>query len=65
MKYPILQVAYLQSTTEAMPSKRWFLVETNWTVDGPRTRICDGRYETEEEAKVALSKREGADFNAQ
>jgi hypothetical protein len=38
--------------------RRWFLCEVTFTTDGPRTRVCDGRYESREEAEAAYRERE-------
>lgn len=35
----------------------FFITETVLTTDGPRTRICDGRYKTYEEADAELKKK--------
>lgn len=59
MNYPIFQLAWLESAPrDAQLSNRWFIVETYWTSDGPRTRVCDGGYLTEDEAKESKRKRE-------
>lgn len=36
---------------------RYRLIETNMTSDGPRSRLCDGRYETLAEAQAGAVKR--------
>lgn len=33
---------------------KYRIVETNFTIDGPRTRICDGQYKTLEDAQNAV-----------
>jgi len=38
-------------------SKPWFVCETTWTLDGPRTRTCDGRWKTAEQAREAMAER--------
>lgn len=54
----ILQVAELVAKPEwdKRPG-RWFLTETVFTSDGPRTRICDGRWLTQEEAEAERDRR--------
>ena len=37
---------------------RWFLCEITFTTDGPRTRVCDGRYASREAAQAAYDERE-------
>jgi hypothetical protein len=49
-----LEVAQLVSIWSSKP---FFLVETNITSDGPRTRVCDGRWATQDEAHGELIKR--------
>lgn len=49
----IFQVACLI----AAPDERemhtpWVVIETYWTSDGPRTRFCNGRWNTQEEAEA-------------
>jgi hypothetical protein len=51
---PVIQIAEMISPYSAKP---FFLVETNITSDGPRSRVCDGRWATQEEAHVELGKR--------
>lgn len=58
MTWPAFHTAYLESSPENLQSKRWFIIETYWTSDGPRTRVCDGRYETLLEAEEARLKRQ-------
>jgi hypothetical protein len=53
MKYAI-QIAEMVSPYSAKP---FFLVETNDTSDGPRSRVCDGRWATQDEAHGELIKR--------
>jgi hypothetical protein len=35
----------------------WLLLELTFTTDGPRTRVCDGRYASREEAEAARTTR--------
>lgn len=37
--------------------KPFFILETNLTIDGPRTRVCNGRWATQEEAEAALKEK--------
>lgn len=39
-------------------SRPWRIIETTWTSDGPRTRVCDGAYADEVEATSALRTKE-------
>lgn len=56
MQKSLLQIAELVAGPPGEDiSKPWFIVETFMSIDGPRTRICDGRWETEEQARLALS----------
>jgi hypothetical protein len=57
----ILQVAVLVDGPEddsAMNKLPWFLLETTFTTDGLRTRICNGRWGSREEALAELKRRE-------
>lgn len=36
----------------------WFMVETYYTSDGPRTRICNGRWATLQQAQTALAEKQ-------
>lgn len=42
----VLQVAELVASDEHshLRNDRFFIVETSFTIDGPRTRICEGRW---------------------
>lgn len=53
---PIFQIAKCVAgpNTDDWQSRPWFITETNFTSDGPRTRICEGRWATEQEARDAL-----------
>ena len=55
---PIFQIAKLVSGLSVHMRRPWFIMETRLTSDGPRTRICDGRWETEEEAQTLLAQKE-------
>jgi hypothetical protein len=35
----------------------FFIMETYLTLDGPRTRICSGRWDTQEQADAALKEK--------
>lgn len=48
---PIFNIAEQVSPPTRRP---FFIVETNFTSDGPRSRICSGRWATQDEAKTAL-----------
>lgn len=55
---PIYQIAMLVKAPDGADiSKPYFVAETTWTLDGPRTRICDGRWATDEQARDALKER--------
>lgn len=58
MKFSFYQIAELvagSDVQQVLADKRpWFVFETYWASDGPRTRICEGRYATREEAQQAL-----------
>lgn len=58
--WPMYQLAEVvsMSHTETLPSKPWFIVETYLTSDGPRTRICDGKWATRAEAEDVLFAKE-------
>lgn len=38
-------------------SKPYFVCETTWTLDGPRTRTCDGRWASAQQARDAMKER--------
>ncbi len=40
---------------ETEPSRPYKILETYMTIDGPRTRCCDGLWHTEREAREALA----------
>lgn len=51
MMFPYYQIAQIVAGENCLEAKKpWFVIETNLTSDGPRTRICDGRWGTKEEA---------------
>lgn len=56
MKFPIYQIAKI--TIPETP-KPWLILETNLTIDGPRTRIINGRFSTQEAAIIAVQEKEG------
>lgn len=39
-------------------TKPWFIIETNYTSDGPRTRMCGGRWATRVAAQAELEQKE-------
>lgn len=52
---PLFQLAQLVAGPPGADlSRPWFICETVLTSDGPRTRICNGRWKTREEAHAAL-----------
>lgn len=57
--WPLLQLAQL---TDGPPSEasrgKWFIVETYLSTNGPRTRLCDGRFNTRAEAQAELDDKE-------
>jgi len=55
-RFPIFRVAELVSGPEPI-GKRFFVVETTLTSDGPRDRICDGRWDTEQQAQDECARR--------
>jgi hypothetical protein len=56
--FPYYQIAQLVSgPTGREASHPWFMMETNLTSDGPRTRLCDGRWKTKEEALADMERR--------
>lgn len=60
-KFPIYTIAYAVSCPDKMISltRPFFIVETYLTLDGPRTRICKGRWNTLVEAEAALKEKMG------
>lgn len=54
---PYFWLAELVGTTGST-TKRFFILETTVTSDGPRTRVCDGRWGTQDEAEAELKVRE-------
>lgn len=56
------QIAQLVAGPPGDPAwlRPWFICETVITSDGPRTRICNGRWRTEEQAQRALKEKEDA-----
>lgn len=62
--FPYYQVAKIVSPAdEPEQSRPYFLVETIYTSDGPRSRICSGRYTREEHAlRVAEERSKGNYF---
>lgn len=52
---PLFRVAKLISGPSGINlSQPFFIVETTFTSDGMRDRICDGRWATEESARDAI-----------
>lgn len=51
----LLHVAELKSV---LFRARFFILETTHTSDGLRTRVCDGRWETQEAAEQEVKDRE-------
>lgn len=41
-------------------SRPWFIAETTITLDGPRSRIVDGRWATREEAEKYLEDKQSS-----
>ena len=63
----IFQVGELVAGPEgwmATNPQRFFILETVFTSDGPRTRMCEGRYRTREQAEEALRAKEAASVAA-
>lgn len=54
---PILQLAKLVGGPVFKP---WLLIETYLTSEGMRTRVCSGRWGSEEEARAEMVKRQEA-----
>lgn len=57
-KFPIFQVGELVAGTPPLPTAKFFLLETDFTSDGPRTRVCSGRWNTYIEANTERERRE-------
>lgn len=57
--YPIYAVAECISCPDnnIALTKRFFIVETYLSLDGPRTRICAGRWDTLGQAEAALKEK--------
>lgn len=59
--FPIYVVAKCVSTPSGVSlDKPFFLMETYLTLDGPRTRMCDGRWHTQEAAEIVLKEKMNA-----
>jgi hypothetical protein len=56
MRKPFFQLAKLVDGTP--DRKPWFIIETHITSDGPRTRVCDGRWPNDAEAAHEMRKRQ-------
>lgn len=58
-KFPIYSVAEVISCPDPAVKlrNRFFILETYLTLDGPRTRICAGRWDTQEQAEAALKEK--------
>lgn len=55
----LFQVAFMTAGPFGRDASHpWFICETVLTSDGPRTRICNGRYKTEAEAWDVLKHKE-------
>lgn len=54
MGWPIFQVAEIVEGAEPVPNRKFFILETYMTSDGPRTRISGGRHETAAAAADAI-----------
>lgn len=52
-KFPTLQIVELVGYPK--PTRPFRLIETFWTVDGPRSRVCDGSWSTFDEAQTQLN----------
>lgn len=60
MAFPIYQIAKIVAASHsdvAAILRPFRIVETNLTIDGPRSRICDGSWATQEEAEAALKEK--------
>lgn len=57
-----MAISFFQLARQVQPetSQPWFLMETTFTSDGPRSRLCDGRWTTQEEAQTELDRRKAA-----
>lgn len=57
--FPIYVVAQCVSCPDSsiVLNKPFFIMETYLTLDGPRTRICSGRWDTQEQADAALKEK--------
>lgn len=55
MRWPIFEV--VKQLYPSLP-RPYRLLETNWTSDGPRTRVVGDRFETEDDAIRELQRRE-------
>jgi hypothetical protein len=55
----IYQVAELIASSDPiLPGLRFFILETRFTSDGMRTRICEGRHATAAKAADAIKEKE-------
>lgn len=57
--FPIYTIARCISCPDQSVSLQhpFFIMETYLTLDGPRTRICSGRWDTQEQADAALKEK--------
>lgn len=57
--FPIYQIAQITATShsETAMLRPFRIMETNLTIDGPRSRICDGSWATQEQAEAALKEK--------
>jgi hypothetical protein len=57
--FPIYAVAKCVSCPDSsiVLNKPFFILETYLTLDGPRTRMCNGRWGTQEQAEAALKEK--------
>jgi hypothetical protein len=55
MRWPIFAVVRQLYPSFSRPYR---LLETDWTSDGPRTRVVDGTFESEDDAIRELQRRE-------
>lgn len=59
MKESIFQVGKLiEGPEDEDLSRPWFIVETVLTSDGMRSRICSGRWYTEEAARLVMGEKQ-------
>ena len=61
MRDSVFQVCQVEPRLKHMT--QWLIIETVWTSEGPRSRVCHGRWNTPEEAYANVDKRVRAALN--